>query len=112
MKDMDEATPGLVTCKKCEKEVPDSTVCIYCGNILRALPPPRLTPKELSIMKYLLSLKTPANIDSILKKVPGSKESMRMLLSNLVKFGMVTRPERGRYSVSVIGREHLGGISK
>jgi len=96
-----ELRDGIVVCPDCQKEVPDGNICIYCGRILKEMPLPRLTPMEVKILKCLKE--GASSIDDILDCADSTKESIRVVVSNMLKLGLVTRTGRGCYSLTKAG---------
>lgn len=101
---------AVITCPQCSKEVPNTDFCLYCGTRLRGkVIVPRLAEMERNVLKFLKDRDEAAAISDIHEAVDGSRETVRNMLSNLVKFGLVNRPSRGRYVISEKGRQIMGG---
>jgi len=104
----DPNQPGPVTCPNCGVSVPDVDFCLSCGTRIKGdvvIPP--LKNRERQILEGMLSLGGTPNVSEIHDKTKGSKEYIRRLLSDLVRYGLVERPSRGRYTVSKLGESAL-----
>ncbi len=95
---------GLVECASCGKAVPDAIVCVYCGNPLRSIPIPKLSPTEQRVLSFLAKVIGSSSIDDIYVGVGGGKGSIRNVLQILVKFGLIMRPKRGHYALTDAGK--------
>ena len=95
----------MVTCPFCGRDVPDTLFCVACGKRLRGDPiAPRLTSKEQKILSVIASADK-MRVSKICTEVGGSKGSVRTILTNLVRYGLVDKPHRGVYAISARGRE-------
>jgi len=103
----EEVPTGLVMCPACQRAVPDANICVCCGNILKEIPLPRLTPMEKKILRCLQE--GASSIDDILNCADGSKESVRVVMSNMVKFGLARRHKRGQYTLTEAGKRGISG---
>lgn len=101
---------AIMVCPSCKKEVPNALFCLYCGNQLKGKPiVPRMTEMEKEILILLNKRGGPVSVSDVHTIVDGTKPSVRVMLSNLVKFGLVDRPRRGQYVISEIGQRALSG---
>lgn len=99
---------GVVICPSCEKEVPDTLLCLYCGDRLKGnIVVPPLKDKERQILEEMLSLGDVSTVSDIHNNIDGSKEYIRMVLVDLTRFGLVDKPSRGRYVISKLGKSAL-----
>jgi len=107
-KDTMECPPFLVICTGCKKIVPDTLLCVYCGTRLKeeVSIPPLKTP-EIKILSTMKSLGGVLTVPKIHDSIGGSKESIRVCLSNMVRFGLVDRGGRGKYKISDLGKSEL-----
>ena len=95
------SSTGVVMCPDCKKTVTDSIICGYCGSVLKDLPFPVLSPMEIKILMCLNDGAT--SVDEILKCAGGTIESIRVTLSKILKFGVISRTRRGNYTLTKVG---------
>ncbi len=98
-----------IQCPYCKNEVPPGALCNECGRALEK-------KKYYFGTTRLLILQTiHDNGDSMLVKnilitlneKGKPRESVRTILSNMVKLGLLTSPKRGRYTITPSGIECL-----
>ena len=105
-----ECSNGLVICGGCKKCVPKTLLCIYCGTPImfkHTLITPSLKPLEMKILTVLQSVQDELKVSQISDKTEISRESIRVYLSNMLRFGFVNKAGRGKYTISKIGEAKL-----
>ena len=106
--DRNKLPQGLVICSSCEKIVPNALVCVYCGTpIKRELTIPALKPLEIKILNAMQLLSIELKVSDINKETNISRESIRVCLSGMLRFGLVNKAGRGKYTISKIGESKL-----
>jgi len=100
--------PGPVTCPHCGVNVPDTDFCLSCGARIKGdVVVPSLKDRERQILEELLLLGRVSTVSDIHNNVKGSKEYIRVILLDLVRYGLVEKPSRGKYVVSKLGESAL-----
>lgn len=100
--------PGVVTCSTCGVNVPDVDFCLSCGTRIKGdVVVPPLKDRERQILEGMLSLGGASTVSDIHDNVRGSKEYIRVILLDLVRYGLVGKPSRGKYVVSKLGESAL-----
>ena len=97
---------GLVICPNCGRKVPDTIMCIYCAGPIKERPRVSISVKEMEVLSTLKKLGD-SRVNDVFKVLGGSRESVRMILSNLVKYGYVNKSGWGRFIVSERGKSVL-----
>ena len=100
--------PEAVTCPHCGVSVPDVDFCLSCGVRIKGdVVVPPLKDRERQILEELLSLGGVSTVSNIHNNVKGSKEYIRVILLDLVRYGLVGKPSRGKYVMSKLGESAL-----
>ena len=100
---------GLTRCIKCSKLVPKGVHCLYCGSPLN-ITIPSIKPLERKILVAMKTLGGELTVSNIHDDTDISKESIRVHLGGLQRFGLVDRASRGKYLLSRLGESTVGSI--
>lgn len=99
---------GIITCSSCNKDVPDVLFCVYCGMRLSGeVVVPPLSESERKILSILKTSGEELTVPNIHGIINGSKGRIRVVLSDMARVGLVTKPSRGRYIITKLGEIEL-----
>ncbi len=97
-----------VICPHCDVNVPDTDFCLSCGTRIKGTPVvPPLKPREKQILEQMSSRGGILTVSDIHDSVKGSKEYIRVVLIDLVRYGLIDKPSRGKYVLSKSGQSAL-----
>ncbi len=100
--------PRPVICPHCDVSVPDTDFCLSCGVRIKGMPiAPPLKPREKQILEQMSSQGGILTVSDIHDGVKGSKEYIRVILIDLVRYGLIDKPSRGKYVLSESGQSSL-----
>jgi len=106
--------PPIITCERCGKEVPNTLYCINCGKPIKRVDElPRIGPRKVEILKTIKRINDQgelATVSNVHDEVGKSSESVRTHMYKLVKSGLLERPVRGQYRITIRGVNVLNSI--